>query len=206
MDPVSIVGIAAAALQFVDFASRLLSTGWKVYRDTDGRDVEFKNLSIIHGDLERLARGIQTAVDHSKQAALAPPAASVHRADVVLRGMLDKVSLIADEIAKVLPRANRYFENIAASNDLGQSETIDGPVDNAALVGDWFWMAIEQVVKSQDIKRIRKDLEDLRTVIIQELTASLWSVVSCAALRARAFSTDLILGSKCRIRSSGSKP
>lgn len=54
MDPVSAVGVAAAAMQFLDFGLRLLSTSYDIYKSPSGRTAKQVTLSTIVDDLTDL--------------------------------------------------------------------------------------------------------------------------------------------------------
>ncbi|KAL2210155.1 hypothetical protein CC79DRAFT_1394437 [Sarocladium strictum] len=169
MDPVSIIGVAAASLQFVEFASRLFTTGWRVYKDADGRSVEITSLSIVQQDLARLTKNIDAAV-----AADPRNVTGTQKDDHALRSLLGEVNDMAEEIKRVVPRASRHFEMLAKTDESEQPETLGGQPNSAPLVGKWFRIALEQVLKAHEIKRLKEDLATLRTRIVQELTASIW--------------------------------
>jgi hypothetical protein len=169
MDPASIIGVAAASLQFVEFASRLFTTGWRVYKDADGRSVEITSLSIVQQDLARLTKNIDAAV-----AADPRNATGTQKDDIALRSLLSEVNDMAEEIKRVLPKASRHFETIASIDESKQAETLGGQPSSAPLVGKWYRVALEQVLKAHEIKRLKEDLASLRTRIVQELTASIW--------------------------------
>lgn len=54
MDPVSAIGVAAGAMQFLDFGLRLLSTSYDIYKSPSGRSAKQVALSTIVDDLTGL--------------------------------------------------------------------------------------------------------------------------------------------------------
>ena len=60
MDPVSALGVAAAAVQFVDFGSRLLSNTLETYKNATGQSTRNMELSVISQDLVLLATEVET--------------------------------------------------------------------------------------------------------------------------------------------------
>jgi hypothetical protein len=62
LDPVSALGIAGNVLQFVDFASKVVSKGTQYYKSLDGALVENTELSAVADNLSKLSRRLETSM------------------------------------------------------------------------------------------------------------------------------------------------
>ena len=58
MDPLSILGISAAVVQFVDFGTKLLSRATEAYRSASGRENANTNLAAVAQDIESLGNDV----------------------------------------------------------------------------------------------------------------------------------------------------
>jgi hypothetical protein len=62
MEPTSAIGVAAAAIQFLDFGSRLLSSSCDIYRSPSGQTAKQVALSAIVGDLSSLLNQVEQTI------------------------------------------------------------------------------------------------------------------------------------------------
>lgn len=65
MDPLSILGIAAAVVQFVDFGSRLLTRTWDVYKKSQNAEAEREELAQIADDLSTFSQSVWQSLERS---------------------------------------------------------------------------------------------------------------------------------------------
>lgn len=156
MDPISVVGIAAATLQFVDFSSRLLATGWHVYRD-NGESPAMKGMSTVSTDLNRLVKGIANAIKSDEEF-------------VEGEGVSDGAHSIGDsQFTQLLHQAEKIATDIKVTfahslPEQGRNGTIRAKVRGT----------IEQTMKSRDVGNLTERLHALRNAVMDQLTASTW--------------------------------
>jgi hypothetical protein len=62
IDPLTALGIAGNVIQFVDFASKLVSKGGQYYRSADGALLQHTELSAAAENLQRLSHGLGTSL------------------------------------------------------------------------------------------------------------------------------------------------
>ncbi|PSN71817.1 hypothetical protein BS50DRAFT_569427 [Corynespora cassiicola Philippines] len=65
LDPISAVGVAAASVQFLDFASRLLATSREVYDSTHGATDELLRLDEVYSHLKKISVQLSQSVVQS---------------------------------------------------------------------------------------------------------------------------------------------
>src|SRR4051794_21746182 len=65
MDPLSILGIAAAVVQFVDFGSRLLTRTWDIYQKRESASTEREELAQIADDLSTFSKAVRQRLGQS---------------------------------------------------------------------------------------------------------------------------------------------
>src|SRR5436190_2335983 len=91
MDPVTALGIAGNAIQFVDFARKLISTGIQYYESSDGTLLEHTELSAAAENLARLTAKIQQS-EKLQQSLLAPKRGRDNSDDLIGQGLLDAIN------------------------------------------------------------------------------------------------------------------
>lgn len=63
MDPLTILSVAANVVQFIDFSSKLVSTGHKLYKSASGALVENLELEAIAKSLQQLSGKVSESID-----------------------------------------------------------------------------------------------------------------------------------------------
>lgn len=66
MDPMTVLSIAAAVVQFVDFSTSLLSGAREVYKSASGQPQDVVKLTTLVEDLSQFSKSIQEASDKAK--------------------------------------------------------------------------------------------------------------------------------------------
>ncbi|KAH6632215.1 hypothetical protein F5144DRAFT_245063 [Chaetomium tenue] len=94
MEPVSAVGVAAAALQFLDFGSRLLSTSRQIYRSPSGRTAKQVTLSTITNDLAHILAQVEQAT-----ASITPTSLAYHQLVGLSTECKDLIAPLNDALA-----------------------------------------------------------------------------------------------------------
>ncbi|EAQ87685.1 hypothetical protein CHGG_04304 [Chaetomium globosum CBS 148.51] len=94
MEPVSAVGVAAAALQFLDFGSRLLSTSRQIYRSPSGRTARQVTLSTITNDLAHILAHVEQAT-----ASITPTSLAYHQLVSLSTECKDLIAPLNDALA-----------------------------------------------------------------------------------------------------------
>ncbi len=102
MDPISIVGVASAAVQFADFGSRLLNESIRIYKGVSGAELKVVDISRISHDLSRLSGAIRESIasaSNESHAILATTAALLEecrRSEAICQEILQSVAKIQD--------------------------------------------------------------------------------------------------------------
>ncbi|KAK3988997.1 hypothetical protein QBC44DRAFT_396840, partial [Cladorrhinum sp. PSN332] len=101
MEPLGILGVAASAVQFIDFTTRLLSTTAKTYKSASGQTENVVSLTSVANDLDSLARRVSEKA--SKLSAQAPPNSSASEGpDETLVRLCTECSEIGTEMITIL--------------------------------------------------------------------------------------------------------
>ena len=92
MYPLSALTVATSVVQFVDFASKLISGSTKLYSSVDGRHEEHANLYRITQTLSELSQDLQRPLDSDSP--------SQHIQD--LQSLCQDTNRVAEELIEVL--------------------------------------------------------------------------------------------------------
>ena len=92
MDPLSALAVATSVVQFVDFASKLISESRELYSSVDGRYEEHVNLHSITQTLSQLSQDLQRPLDSDSS--------SQHIQD--LQSLCQDTNRVAEELIEVL--------------------------------------------------------------------------------------------------------
>ncbi|KAF4965154.1 hypothetical protein FSARC_7021 [Fusarium sarcochroum] len=153
MDPVSILGVAAATIQFVDFGQRLFSETWQIYRSASGQTLRLQNLSAISADISRLSTSVKESFGQKDGTA------ALDGHDKELLRLCRECDDIATEILAVMPRLGIQFKRKLATDD---------------SVGECFRAALKSWWKRDEITKIGERLEKVRQEIMTAATISIW--------------------------------
>ena len=102
MDPITIVGVASAAVQFADFGSRLLNESIRVYKGVSGAELKVVDISRITHDLSRLSGAISQSTasasneSHAVSATTAALLEECRRSEAICQEILQSVAKIQD--------------------------------------------------------------------------------------------------------------
>jgi hypothetical protein len=65
MDPLSVLSVAAAVVQFADFGFRLVKSVHDLYKSSSGQKAEHIELSVVSQDLSRLAASVEAKFEEN---------------------------------------------------------------------------------------------------------------------------------------------
>jgi len=89
LNPMSALALAANVVQFIDFSSKVVSKGCRIYLSVDGTLPKNLELEVVTNDLSRLAKGLKThGLDN----------VSISGEENLLQTISDECSTIADEL------------------------------------------------------------------------------------------------------------
>ncbi|KAL2209335.1 hypothetical protein CC79DRAFT_1382406 [Sarocladium strictum] len=171
MDPVSVVGVAAATFQFLDFACKLFTAGWKVYNDVNGRAAEMTSLSLVLEDLQRLKFAVDSAVAVRSKAPDLSQISGIQDAAIALQSFLAEVNDIETEIRLILPKTSKQFTKLSAPPSTQDAYLGDDVNSYPLSVGNRFHLALEQVMKMKEMEKMKQRLLSLRKRVVPELIA-----------------------------------
>jgi hypothetical protein len=89
IDPVTALGIAGNVIQFVDFASKLVSKGSEYYGSIDGALLEHTELSGTAERLRKLSRGLETSMRLEQLSQRAKPGDLHRKYSLAEQGLLE---------------------------------------------------------------------------------------------------------------------
>jgi len=93
LDPISALSLAANVVQFVDFSSKVVSKGCRIYISADGALPNNLELEVVTNDLSRLAKGLKDSELNT---------VTVSEEEKSLQTMSDECSKIAEELLRRL--------------------------------------------------------------------------------------------------------
>jgi hypothetical protein len=149
MDPVSALGVAAAAVQFVDFGSRLLSNTLETYKNATGQSTRNMELSVISQDLVLLATEVETLLGKMEEPR---PGSAAER----LKSLCHDCKSVNAELQTIL-------EKLKAKG----SSKLD-------LAKNSFVSAVKGIVSAGKLKVLEGQMETIREGIMLPTLLSLW--------------------------------
>ena len=163
MDPVSALGVAGVALQFLDFGSKLLPKILRIYRFVADADKgPFMDLKLVATRLTRLTNQIDSVLNSVKLQRQLTPTEDGIAATARECGILS-----ADLLATLKRVAPRWFMNELLSEGI---EIIEDTVPN-----QWQRLldAVRAVRSAEAIQEIQQKLDNLRQQLMIEILAAL---------------------------------
>lgn len=143
MEPVSILGIAAAAVQFVSFTSELISKAVKIHAAADGCGPDTLNLTTVYARLSELSANLKQEV-HSN---------GVPDQDIVA---LKQISgACNDDCKRLLAIVDRLKLQPNKANQTRHWES--------------FKVALKSVLKTREIGELEQRLHRLQTTLILQI-------------------------------------
>lgn len=171
MDPLSILSVVAATIQFVDFGQRLFSETWQIYRSASGQTLQLQNLSAISSDLSRLSTGVKEAFRSRKKGH-----SGLQDADKELLRLCGECDAIASKILTVLPKVSTAFQSELAQDKQAVQRAWLGSYEPKSA-GKCFREALRSLWQREEIVEISDRLEKVRQEMIMVATMSIWYVL-----------------------------
>jgi hypothetical protein len=171
MDPLSVVSVAAAAVQFTDFGARLISETVMVYRDISGEEARVVELGQISRGLGQLCRTID-----EKVALLARPGQHLVGSDAQLlkecRRCNEISRDISQSISKIRGRGIDYVDFGADSLTASQSSQPKSSSTKTSKYGR-FSTALSLVLNRGQINTVAAKLSDIRSSLMLAMISNL---------------------------------
>ncbi|KPM44100.1 hypothetical protein AK830_g2449 [Neonectria ditissima] len=111
MDPLSILSVVAATLQFVDFGQRLFSETWHIYRSASGQSLVLQNLSAVSTDISNLSKAVKETIAAQKHGV-----SVAGDADRELLRLCAECDAIAAKVLTVMPNVSTAFQKELAQD------------------------------------------------------------------------------------------
>ncbi|KAJ4245774.1 hypothetical protein NW762_013898 [Fusarium torreyae] len=154
MDPVSILGVTAATIQFVDFGQRLFSETWQIYRSASGQTLQLHNLSAVSSDISKLSTTVKESFQIREQ-----DTSPLEGPDEQLQRLCQECDDIAIDILAVIRKVGGQFERELATDK---------------SVGECFRAALKSWWERDEITKIGDRLEKVHQEIMMAATISIW--------------------------------
>jgi hypothetical protein len=147
MDPLSALRDAASVVQFIDFASTLVSSTYKIYKSTTGDTKEKLDLKVVTSSLKSLSNDLRLSLDQDTS-----EGKELSKVDTEITTLCVSCSDVADELILALEKLN-----VQKKHDIWQSV-------RAALQSVW---------GRKEVDTLEKRLELFRSQISLHINASL---------------------------------
>ncbi|KAK0616675.1 hypothetical protein B0T14DRAFT_250916 [Immersiella caudata] len=163
MEPTGAIGVAAAAIQFLDFGSRLLSSSCDIYRSPSGQTAKQVALSAIIDDLSSLLNQVEQTISIRLRSGSHPSPAE----DQVLRLCKECKSLVAP----VSQSLSRLQDDQATGSCFG-SQDASGKTDRTVLAA--LRLALKAVWNEAEIIETFNKLDAMKRRITAAALFALW--------------------------------
>lgn len=147
MDPLSALSVAASVVQFIDFASTLVSSTYKIYKSTTGDTKEKLDLKVVTSSLKSLSNDLRLSLDQDTS-----EGKELSKVDTEINTLCASCSDIADELILALEKLN-----VQKEHDIWQSVRT----------------ALQSVWGRKEVDTLVKRLESFRSQISLHINASL---------------------------------
>lgn len=135
-EPLAVLSVASAIVQFVDFSSKLLVAGYGAYKSNDGTTDDNAQVSRVYTDLKSVAERLAQLPGHStlKQSA----------DEIALYDLAQDCKRLADRLVLILSRLE---------------------VTGQGLPRAWnaLRITIRKVLKASELEKLQKALADIRS-------------------------------------------
>ncbi|KAK7409163.1 hypothetical protein QQX98_008656 [Neonectria punicea] len=162
MEPLSILGVVAAAVQFVDFGQRLFSETWRIYRSPSGQSLVLQNLSAVSTDISHLSTAIRK---HNVSV--------TGDADRELLRLCAECDAIATQVLMILPEVSTVFQKELAHDKQAVDRAVFREYEPRS-VGECFRAALKSWWQRGQINEIADRLDKVRQGIMMAATVSIW--------------------------------
>ncbi|KAJ3540508.1 hypothetical protein NM208_g5041 [Fusarium decemcellulare] len=172
MDPLSILGVAAATVQFVDFGQRLFSETWQIYRSASGQTLQLENLSAVSADISRLSTTVKKAFQGQDKGVSALEDSSKE-----LLRLCRECDDIATKIVAVISKVSKAFQDEIAEDKKAVQRAVERPwlgKYEPRSVGECFRTALRTWWEREEIAEISGRLEKVRQGMMMAATISIW--------------------------------
>jgi len=165
MDPVSALGIAGVAVQFIDFSCKVLPKVSKMCRHVkDGSGEEFKDLQLLASKLRNLNSNIEDSINPTS---LRRPLSPTEEA---IRSTSRECRMLAEELLAALKKAApTWFGDV-----------IDGSVETmgfARHISKSVWARLRDTLRvtaqAHKIEALQRQLDSLRQQLMMEILVAL---------------------------------
>ncbi|KAH6976239.1 hypothetical protein BKA56DRAFT_618167 [Ilyonectria sp. MPI-CAGE-AT-0026] len=168
MDPLSILTVVAAAVQFVDFGQRLFSETWHIYRSASGQSLVLENLSAVSTDISQLSTTVKETLAAGKNGVSA-----AEDADRELLRLCAECDAIATKVLAVLPNISSAFHDQLARDKQAFDRATFQEYERRS-VGECFRAALKSWWQRREIEEITERLDKVRQDIMMAATVSIW--------------------------------
>lgn len=164
MDPMTVLSIAAAVVQFVDFGTSLLSGAREVYKSASGQPQEVVQLTTLVDDLSQFSKSIQEASDKAKSTQK-----SYDRAEDNLIRACASCLRTCTEIQAAVSNIGRVRSPKSAVPN-----SIFGRQVDATRGFQSIEIALKNLASSKQIRAWQDQLRELREQMMMALLSVLW--------------------------------
>lgn len=160
MDPLSALSVAAAAMQFLDFGTRLITDASRIYRLSTGRNSHFVELSRVAADLSILAADIDANMQVSN---MIGPDSSRH-----------SDSMLGAESEQILSRLCRECKMVEAQLQTAMGEARAQGTTKLQLVANSLSVALKGKASAKLIADLKERLHETRQQLTIALLVVFW--------------------------------
>ncbi|GAB1315850.1 hypothetical protein MFIFM68171_06060 [Madurella fahalii] len=167
MDPLSIIGVAAAAVQFLDFGTRLLAETIGVYQGASAANARLLDIAKVSGELAAFTRQVR-----EKMSPLARPNHALTISEIALldacqacesasQGVMEFISKISSRVVTLEEKGNKKNKHSdPSSQNTSKLESLR--------------MAVKLVSKKSQICDMEMTLRDIKSRLMLAMISNLW--------------------------------
>lgn len=164
MDPMTVLSIAAAVVQFVDFGTSLLSSAREVYKSASGQPQDVVQLTTIVDDLSQFSKSIQEASDKVKSTTK-----SYDRSEENLSRVCANCLQTCTEIRAAVSNLGRVKPSKSAVPSSIFGRQIDAPRGFQSIE-----IALKNLASSKQMRAWQDQLRKTREQMMMALLSVLW--------------------------------
>lgn len=166
MDPLSIIGVAIAAVQFLDFGTRLLVETVDIHQGASTVSSRVTNLANTSDQLAEFARQIR-----EKMSLLA---ASGHVLTVSETALLDACRACESSSQDVMELISKIRGRMMRMEEEGRQKKAIDPSDQHRSKLNSFRAAVKLVSKESQIHNMELRLRDIKSSLMLAMISNLW--------------------------------
>ena len=161
MEPLSALGVAAAAVQFLDFGSGIISDFQEIYKSPQGQTRELVELSTVSKDLAGLAGEIEAKLNSARLRKISEDGGSS-----ITAATTDSEEVFYRLCGSCREIGTEIQERVSALQAKGTSKL--------RLTASSFYVALKAVCSENEIRNVKTRLYQVRQQMMMAILVHFW--------------------------------